>query len=62
MELQLADLERRFQRGQAEALMEAGVRLADPARLDLRDPVLIAQGQPDVIEAFEQAGRKLGIV
>ena len=34
--LQLADLERRFQRSQAERLMEAGVRLADPARFDLR--------------------------
>jgi bifunctional UDP-N-acetylglucosamine pyrophosphorylase/glucosamine-1-phosphate N-acetyltransferase len=34
--LQLADLERRFQRTQADALMEAGVRLADPARFDLR--------------------------
>jgi bifunctional UDP-N-acetylglucosamine pyrophosphorylase/glucosamine-1-phosphate N-acetyltransferase len=34
--LQLADLERRYQRRQADALMEAGVRLADPARFDLR--------------------------
>jgi len=34
--LQLAELERRVQRRQAEALMEAGVRLADPARLDVR--------------------------
>ena len=34
--VQLADLERRFQRLQADALMEAGVRLADPARFDLR--------------------------
>jgi bifunctional UDP-N-acetylglucosamine pyrophosphorylase/glucosamine-1-phosphate N-acetyltransferase len=34
--VQLADLERRFQRAGAEALMEAGVRLADPARLDVR--------------------------
>ena len=34
--LQLAELERRFQRQQAEVLMEAGVRLADPARFDLR--------------------------
>jgi len=34
--LQLADLERRFQRANAETLMEAGVRLADPARLDVR--------------------------
>lgn len=34
---QLADLERRFQRRQAEALMEGhGVRMADPARFDLR--------------------------
>ena len=34
--VQLADLERRFQRQQADALMESGVRLADPARLDVR--------------------------
>ncbi len=34
--VQLAELERRLQRQQAEALMEAGVRLADPARFDLR--------------------------
>jgi bifunctional UDP-N-acetylglucosamine pyrophosphorylase/glucosamine-1-phosphate N-acetyltransferase len=33
---QLADLERRYQRARAEALMEAGVRLADPARFDVR--------------------------
>jgi bifunctional UDP-N-acetylglucosamine pyrophosphorylase/glucosamine-1-phosphate N-acetyltransferase len=34
--LQLAELERRFQRARAEELMEAGVRLADPARFDVR--------------------------
>jgi len=33
---QLADLERRLQRRHADALMEAGVLLADPARFDLR--------------------------
>ena len=33
---QLAELERRLQRRRAEAVMEAGVRLADPARFDLR--------------------------
>jgi len=33
---QLADLERRAQRRQADALMASGVRLADPARLDVR--------------------------
>ena len=35
--LQLAELERAHQRRQAEALMAQGVRLADPARLDVRD-------------------------
>jgi bifunctional UDP-N-acetylglucosamine pyrophosphorylase / glucosamine-1-phosphate N-acetyltransferase len=34
--VQLADLERRFQLQNANTLMEAGVRLADPARLDVR--------------------------
>jgi bifunctional UDP-N-acetylglucosamine pyrophosphorylase/glucosamine-1-phosphate N-acetyltransferase len=33
---QLATLERRYQSARAEALMQAGVRLADPARLDVR--------------------------
>jgi bifunctional UDP-N-acetylglucosamine pyrophosphorylase/glucosamine-1-phosphate N-acetyltransferase len=33
---QLADLERRYQRARADELMEAGVRLADPARFDVR--------------------------
>jgi len=37
---QLADLERRYQRGRAEALMEAGVRLADPARVDVRGEIV----------------------
>src|SRR5690606_15415849 len=34
--LQLAELERAYQLRQARALMEAGVRLADPARFDVR--------------------------
>ena len=33
---QLADLERRYQRDVAERLLAAGVRLADPARIDVR--------------------------
>ena len=33
---QLADLERRLQRQRADGLMDAGVRLADPARIDVR--------------------------
>ncbi|MGV3492312.1 MAG: bifunctional UDP-N-acetylglucosamine diphosphorylase/glucosamine-1-phosphate N-acetyltransferase GlmU [Ramlibacter sp.] len=34
--VQLAELERAYQRRQAVALMEQGVRMADPARFDLR--------------------------
>jgi bifunctional UDP-N-acetylglucosamine pyrophosphorylase / glucosamine-1-phosphate N-acetyltransferase len=34
--MQLADLERRYQKLLAEGFMEAGVRLADPARFDVR--------------------------
>ncbi len=34
--LQLAELERAYQRRRARALMEQGVRLADPARFDVR--------------------------
>ncbi|MBE7426129.1 MAG: bifunctional UDP-N-acetylglucosamine diphosphorylase/glucosamine-1-phosphate N-acetyltransferase GlmU [Burkholderiaceae bacterium] len=37
---QLADLERRVQRRNADALMAAGVRLADPARIDVRGELL----------------------
>jgi bifunctional UDP-N-acetylglucosamine pyrophosphorylase/glucosamine-1-phosphate N-acetyltransferase len=52
--LQLADLERRFQRRQAEALMEAGVRLADPARFDLRGALACGQDvEIDVNCVFE---------
>ncbi|NDY93879.1 bifunctional UDP-N-acetylglucosamine diphosphorylase/glucosamine-1-phosphate N-acetyltransferase GlmU [Ideonella livida] len=40
---QLADLERRLQRRQADALLEAGVRLADPARLDVRGTLTCGQ-------------------
>ena len=32
----LAELERRYQRAQADALLDAGVALADPARIDVR--------------------------
>ncbi|MDI1260513.1 bifunctional UDP-N-acetylglucosamine diphosphorylase/glucosamine-1-phosphate N-acetyltransferase GlmU [Aquabacterium sp.] len=41
--LQLAELERRHQRVQAERLMEQGVRLADPARFDLRGTLQCGQ-------------------
>jgi bifunctional UDP-N-acetylglucosamine pyrophosphorylase/glucosamine-1-phosphate N-acetyltransferase len=46
--VQLADLERRFQLEQAETLLEAGVRLADPRRFDLRGS--LSCGQDVVID------------
>jgi len=52
--LQLAELERRVQRTRAEALMEAGVRLADPARLEVRgDLVCGSDVEIDVNCIFE---------
>ena len=54
--LQLAELERRFQRQQADALMEAGVRLADPARLDIRGTLVCGSDvEIDVNCVFEGA-------
>jgi bifunctional UDP-N-acetylglucosamine pyrophosphorylase/glucosamine-1-phosphate N-acetyltransferase len=41
--VQLADLERAFQLRQARALMEQGVRFADPARFDLRGTLKCGQ-------------------
>jgi bifunctional UDP-N-acetylglucosamine pyrophosphorylase / glucosamine-1-phosphate N-acetyltransferase len=52
--LQLAELERRFQRRCAETLMEAGVRLADPARFDQRGTLECGQDvEIDVNCVFE---------
>jgi bifunctional UDP-N-acetylglucosamine pyrophosphorylase/glucosamine-1-phosphate N-acetyltransferase len=54
--VQLAELERLYQREQAHALMEAGVRLADPARLDLRGTLACgADVEIDVNCIFEGA-------
>ncbi|MFG6446832.1 bifunctional UDP-N-acetylglucosamine diphosphorylase/glucosamine-1-phosphate N-acetyltransferase GlmU [Roseateles sp. BYS180W] len=51
---QLAALERLFQAEQAQQLMEAGVRLADPARFDLRGQLRCAQDvEIDVNCVFE---------
>ena len=41
--VQLADLERRFQRQQADQHLENGVRLADPARFDQRGTLVCGQ-------------------
>jgi bifunctional UDP-N-acetylglucosamine pyrophosphorylase/glucosamine-1-phosphate N-acetyltransferase len=52
--LQLAELERAFQMRQARVLMEAGVRLADPARFDLRGTLQCGQDvEIDVNCVFE---------
>jgi bifunctional UDP-N-acetylglucosamine pyrophosphorylase/glucosamine-1-phosphate N-acetyltransferase len=52
--LQLAQLERAYQRRQADALMEQGVRLADPARFDLRGSLACGQDvEIDVNCVFE---------
>ncbi|WP_431275263.1 bifunctional UDP-N-acetylglucosamine diphosphorylase/glucosamine-1-phosphate N-acetyltransferase GlmU [Variovorax ureilyticus] len=54
--LQLAALERAFQLRQAEALMAQGVRLADPARFDLRGTLACeADVEIDVNCVFEGA-------
>ncbi len=42
--VQLAQLERAYQLQQAHRLMEEGVRLADPARIDVRGDLLCAHG------------------
>ena len=53
---QLASLERAWQLRQAETLMEAGVRLADPARFDLRGTLFCeADVEIDVNCIFEGA-------
>jgi bifunctional UDP-N-acetylglucosamine pyrophosphorylase/glucosamine-1-phosphate N-acetyltransferase len=52
--LQLAELERVLQRRHAVALMEQGVRLADPARLDVRGTLRCGRDvQIDVNAVFE---------
>ncbi len=51
---QLAELERAYQRRVAEALMAQGVRLADPARLDVRGELVCGQDvEIDVNCVFE---------
>ncbi|MEO7399310.1 MAG: bifunctional UDP-N-acetylglucosamine diphosphorylase/glucosamine-1-phosphate N-acetyltransferase GlmU [Polaromonas sp.] len=52
--VQLAELERVYQRRQAVALMEQGVRLADPARFDVRGALACGQDvEIDVNCVFE---------
>ena len=42
-QIQLAELERIFQRNEAQRLLAQGVRLADPARLDVRGELICGQ-------------------
>ena len=52
--LQLAELERAYQRRVAEDLMTQGVRLADPARLDVRGELVCGQDvEIDINAVFE---------
>ena len=57
--LQLAELERAHQQRQACALMEQGVRLADPARFDLRDD---ARGTPAALECGQDVEIDVGCI
>lgn len=56
---QLAELERAHQLRQAQALMEQGVRLADPARFDLRDH---ASGTPAQLRCGQDVEIDLGCI
>ncbi|MCV0440949.1 MAG: bifunctional UDP-N-acetylglucosamine diphosphorylase/glucosamine-1-phosphate N-acetyltransferase GlmU [Hydrogenophaga sp.] len=58
--VQLADLERAYQQRQADALMEQGVRLADPARLDVRGELLCGQDVEIDVNCIFEGRVKLG--
>ena len=57
---QLADLERRHQQAQANKLMEQGVRLADPARFDLRGQLSCGQDVDIDVNCIFEGQVKLG--
>jgi bifunctional UDP-N-acetylglucosamine pyrophosphorylase/glucosamine-1-phosphate N-acetyltransferase len=58
--VQLAELERAYQRRQANALMEQGVRLADPARFDLRGSLACGQDVEIDVNCVFEGQVKLG--
>jgi bifunctional UDP-N-acetylglucosamine pyrophosphorylase/glucosamine-1-phosphate N-acetyltransferase len=58
--VQLAELERVYQWRQARALMEQGVRLADPARFDLRGSLVCGQDVEIDINCIFSGQVKLG--
>jgi len=58
--VQLAELERAYQRKVAHALMEQGVRLADPARLDVRGALTCGQDVSIDVNCVFEGQVKLG--
>jgi bifunctional UDP-N-acetylglucosamine pyrophosphorylase/glucosamine-1-phosphate N-acetyltransferase len=58
--VQLAALERAFQRREAERLMEGGVRIADPARFDVRGTLECGQDVEIDVNCIFEGDVKLG--
>lgn len=58
--VQLAEIERLYQREQAERLMNAGVTIIDPARIDIRGDVEIAQDSIIDVNVVIQGPTKIG--
>ena len=58
--IQLAELEREYQKLQAEKLMRAGVTLIDPTRLDIRGEVSIDQDSLIDVNVIFEGNVKLG--
>jgi bifunctional UDP-N-acetylglucosamine pyrophosphorylase / glucosamine-1-phosphate N-acetyltransferase len=56
----LAELERRYQRDQADALLEAGVTLADPARIDVRGTLACGRDVTIDVGCIFEGGVTLG--
>jgi bifunctional UDP-N-acetylglucosamine pyrophosphorylase/glucosamine-1-phosphate N-acetyltransferase len=57
---ELAQLERQYQRMQAERLLEAGVTLADPARIDVRGELVCGQDVAIDVNCVFEGGVSLG--
>lgn len=58
--MQLAELERIFQRNQANLLMQKGVTLADPNRFDVRGELLVGEDVSIDVNAIFEGRVKLG--
>ena len=58
--VQLAEVERQYQREQAERLMSAGVTIIDPSRIDIRGDVEIAQDTIIDVNVVIQGPTRIG--